>query len=83
MQAREGGTLSMHTDRDARTERARTRRWAQQLAELARASAGQPAAAEAACHALERTERAAREFDALTRTLQLQERLRAPERDDS
>ncbi len=78
MQAREGGTLSTHTDRDARTERARTRRWAQRLADLARASAGQPAAADAAGSALEWTERAAREFDARTRAL----RLRTRQRDD-
>lgn len=69
MQAREAGTVSMHTDRDARTERARARRWAQRLADLARASEGQPAAAEAACRALEWTERAAREFEARRRAL--------------
>lgn len=70
MQAREVGTVSMHSDRDARTERARARRWAQRLAELTRASEDRPAAAEAACHALEWTERAAREFEARRRALE-------------
>lgn len=74
MQAREAGTVSLSTDREARSERARTRRWAQRLTDLARASEDHPAAAEAACRALAWTERAARELEA---------RRRALERDDS
>ena len=70
MQAREVGTVSRHSDREARTEGARARRWAQRLADLARASEDRPAAAEAACRALEWTERATREFETRRRALQ-------------
>ncbi len=62
--------MSIPAECDARSERARARRWAQRLMDLARASDDRPAAAEAARRALEGTERAARTIDARRRAIE-------------